>query len=585
MCNTDEPGSEVEVAGYELWNAAIAEYFVSGLPTGATVYLSVDDDALVDIGRRFLRAGPANQDWVEDYLSAVRAKCIVGGEVRLGRVRGTGADEVPECVAFLGAMVLAASRMADEEAITESNYFTPLRRVLDLTDVESGRPRGLQTSGVEEQLWLAWNRWIIRKGFLPSAERGKGSAKYIHYPLSQALLREGDKRRLARVFREAARSHRIGREWDRDKLSAWLRMNVGLFNTQHLRELFQEAEPRRYEAIVDAVFDLYDTLDWTGREQPGAAGRQTTQRRIMSGLYRAEDPLAGSINYLLYPREPKRWGGNKLHVLKDGQSHPLREERPGWFMPLWPEAPSGGRSYDVRGDEGVKELALPERDFWILVRDPENEDSGVLASWRHPGIFESFILLCRKEQAANMEMLRQAGLLRWDHEFRLTEPNRGWVEYRECVITSPDWGEVLSESNDLFDALWPSASATIALRGGLRVPQQRGWLEGYGPEVAVHAFEESMRLVVRDIIHIDAPVTDMTVETNQYFELPVLTRGDYLLQVYGGGPLLAQQAFRILPWRALSCAEPEQSYSIRLGSLTLQGALIRADGGENSGQQ
>lgn len=573
------------MAEYEQWNAAIADYFVSGLPTGATVYLSVDDDALMDIGRRFLRTGPANKDWVEDYLLTVRDKCVVGEEVRIGRVRDANADELPKCVAFLGAMVLAASRMADEEVITESNYFTPLRRVLGLTDVESGRPRGLQTSGVEELLWLSWNRWIIRKGFLPSAERGKGSTKYIHYSLSQALLREGDKRRLARVFREAARSHRISREWDRDKLSAWLRLNVGLFNTQHLRELFQEAEPRRYEAIVDAVYDLYDTLDWTGREQPGTAGGQTTQRRIVAGLYRSEDPLAGSINYLLYPREPKRWGGNKLHALKDGQSHPLREERPGWFMPLWPEVPSGGRSYDVRGDVGVKELALPERNFWILVRDPENEDSGVLASWRHPGIFESFILLCRKMHSSNMEMLRQAGLLKWGHEFRLTEPNRGWVEYRECVITSPDWGEVLSESNDLFDALWPSASATIALRGGLRVPQQRGWLEGYGPEVAVHAFEESMRLVVREIIHIDAPITDMMVETNQYFELPVLTRGDYLLQVYGGGRLLAQQAFRILPWRALSCAVPEQSYSIRLGRLTLQGALIRADEGESSDQQ
>lgn len=570
------------MASYEQWNTAIADYFVSGLPTGATVYLSVDEDALMDIGRRFLRTGSENKDWAEDFLLAVRNRCAVGDEVRLGRVRDVAADGLPNCVAFLGAMVLAAHRMADEEAITESNYFTPLRRVLGLTDGESGRPRGLQ-SGVEESLWLLWNRWILRKGFLPSAERGQGSAKYIHYALSQALLRDGDKRRLARVFREAARSHKISREWDRDKLSAWLRMNAGLFNTQHLRELFQEAEPTRYEAIVDAVFDLYDTLDWTGREQPGSAGRRATQRRIIGGLYRAEDPLAGSISYLLYPREPKRWEGANLHVLKDGKSHPLREERPGWFMPLWPEDPAGGKRYSVRGDAEVRELVLPERDFWIFVRDQENEDSGVLASWRHPGIYESFILLCRKKRASNMEMLSQAGLLRWDHEFHLTETGRGWVEYRECVITSPDWGEVLAESNDLFDALWPSASATIALRGGLRIPQQRGWLEGYGPEVAIHAFEESLRLVVRDVAHIDSPIIDEMVETNQYFELPVKTRGDYLIQVYDGGRLLAQQVFRILPWRSLTCAEPQQSYSVRLGSSTLQGALITSDGGATGG--
>ncbi|HEX8845141.1 MAG TPA: hypothetical protein VF791_10880 [Pyrinomonadaceae bacterium] len=571
------------MASYDLWNTAIADYFVSGLPTGATVYLSVDEDALIDIGRRFLRMGSENKDWAEDFLLAVRARCVVGDEVRLGRVRDAAADGLPNCVAFLGAMVLAAHRMADEEAITESNYFTPLRRVLGLTDGESRRPRGLQ-SGAEVSLWLLWNRWILWKGFLPSAERGQGSAKYIHYALSQALLRDGDKRRLARVFREAARSHRISREWDRDKLSAWLRMNAGLFNTQHLRELFQEAEPTRYEAIVDALFDLYDTLDWTGKEQPGSAGRRVIQRRIIAGLYRAEDPLAGSISYLLYPRKPKRWEGANLQVLKDGKSQPLREERPGWFMPLWPEDPAGGKRYPVRGDAEVRELVLPERDFWIFVRDQENEDSGVLASWRHPGIYESFILLCRKKHASNMEMLSQAGLLRWEHEFQSDETGRGWVEYRECVITSPDWGEVLAESNDLFDALWPSASATIALRSGLRIPQQRGWLEGYGPEVAIHAFEESLRLVVRDdVAHIDAPIIDETVETNQYFELPVKTRGDYFLQVYDGGRLLAQQVFRILPWRSLTCAELQQSYSVRLGSSTLNGALITTDGGSSGG--
>ncbi|HEX8088284.1 MAG TPA: hypothetical protein VF762_05495, partial [Blastocatellia bacterium] len=341
------------MATYSEWNKAIIQYFVGGLPAGATVYLSVDDDALVDIGQRFLQAALADKDWVEDFLSAVRARCVVGEEVRLGGVRVPSADGLPTCVAFLGAMVLAAYRMTDEEVITESNYFVPLRRVLDLTDGGSGRPRGLK-SGIEESLWLAWNSWIVFRGFLPSAERGLGRTnKYIHYPLSQALLREGDKKRLARVFRESAKSHLISKEWDKNKLSAWLRMNVGLFNTQHLKELFHEAEPTRYEAILDGVFDLYRTLDWTGIARSASTAKRVAQRHIVAGLYRFEDPLAGSISYLLYPREPKHWEGTELHVLKDGESHPLKEERPGWFMPLWPEDPSGGTRYDVRGDAEV----------------------------------------------------------------------------------------------------------------------------------------------------------------------------------------------------------------------------------------
>lgn len=566
------------MATYGEWNKAIVEYFVGGLPAGATVYLSVDEDAILDIGHRFLREKSGHVDWVEDFLSAVRARCVLGGEVRLDRVRGNGPDGLPNCVAFLGAMVLAAHRMADEEATTESNYFTPLRRVFGLSDGEWGRPRGLQ-SGAEESLWLAWNRWIVVRGFLPSAERGRGRTyKYIHYALCQALLREGDKRRLARMFRESARSRLISKEWDKNKLSAWLRMNVRLFHTQHLRELFHGADPSRHEALLGAVYNLYDTLDWAGNEQPSDANARPVRRRIMAGLYRVFDPTTGSISYLLYPREPEHWNGTDLHVLKNGESYPLREERPGWFMPLWAESPAGGRHYELRGNAEVKEIILPESDVWIFVRDPENEDSGVLAGWRRPVIFEKFILLCREERAPAVETLRQARLLSWGNEFHFSNNGRGWVEYQECVITSLDWDEVLPGDDDLFDELRPDVSAvTIALRRGLQVPNQRGWLEGYGPEVIVYAVEEQLRLVARDIAHVDTTIWDRTVNTNQYLESQITSRGDYILQVYRGSRLLAQQSFSILSWKDLLCSEPEKTYSVRIGSFKLQGAVVTAD--------
>ena len=47
-------------------------------------------------------------------------------------------------------------------------------------------------------------------------------------------------------------------------------------------------------------------------------------------------------------------------------------------MPLWPGDPAGGAFYEVRGHPQITEIVLPERGFWILIRDPENEASGVL---------------------------------------------------------------------------------------------------------------------------------------------------------------------------------------------------------------
>ena len=89
-----------------------------------------------------------------------------------------------------------------------------------------------------------------------------------------------------------------------------------------------------------------------------------------------------------------------------GQAYPLREDRKGWFQPLWPEDPAGGISYEVSGHQQVKELVLPERGFWILVRDSENEDSGIFAGWGPPGLGKTFLLLCRKEYTEQMEVFQ-----------------------------------------------------------------------------------------------------------------------------------------------------------------------------------
>jgi len=191
------------MANYDEWSKAITEYFVSGLSSGATVYLSVDEWALLNIGTRFEQSKANHVDWIDDFQRAVQSECVIGNQVYLEGTFGYLSDQTPRCVAFLAAMVLAAHHMVAEEAedeiIASSNYFKRLRQVLGLPAEEGGRPDGLQT-GVEEKLWLSWNWWLIQNGLLPSAERGESiNYAYVNYPLSQALLREADKKALERL--------------------------------------------------------------------------------------------------------------------------------------------------------------------------------------------------------------------------------------------------------------------------------------------------------------------------------------------------------------------------------------------------
>ena len=585
------------MAHYNEWNKAIAEYFVRAVPSGATVYLSVDNEALWDIGAHFEQSGSDRVDWVEDFTNAVRSECIVGNRVCLERVSGNQTEGLPRGVAFLAAMVLAAHRMVAEntrnETIALINYFTRLREVLGLPIAEGGRPEGLP-AGNEENLWQSWNLWLIRNGWVPSAEMGQSNYnRYINYPLSQALLREGDKEAVEHFFRERENSGQLSlrengnpgqlsRFFDKDTVGSWLRNQGYQFGSGYLRNLIQETDFIRYEAITDALYDVYTSIDWDQEVPDRRSGRLTTQRRLTAGLYRTEDPIMGTVAYWLYPRQQRLFGSRIVEVIQNGSPHVLRDERPGWYLPLWPEDPTGGVSYEVTGHPQIKEIILPERRFWILIRDPENETSGVFASWGHPGLGETFLLLCREEYADQMVAFKQEGLLNWDHDCSVDDE---WVEYRECMILSPSWDGIIPERQDLYDTLKPNVSATISLKEGLRVSKQSGWLEDYLPEITIIGFDDSIELKIFDASCPNEPLRVEIVEANKPRGFPHLVPGDYLLEAYVSRKRAAQRVLRILPWDSLECSQPEQPFSVEVGALTLQGAFIEvAETGESENE-
>lgn len=566
---------EISMATYDEWNNAIAEYFVSGLSSGTTVYLSVDEDALMNIGTRFEQSEIDHVNWVEDFTEAVRSKCVIGDKVFSPQGSGYQSDRIPRCVAFLAAMVLAAHHMigeeTEDETILQTNYFKRLRQVLGLSEEETGRPEGLLPAGIEEYLWKIWNRWLIDNGWLHSAEQGQSNYnKFINYPLSQALLRETDQEVLERLFRQQVNSGQLSRVSDRDTIGFWVRNQQ--FGSRHLRDLIQESDFRRYEAVTDAVFEVYTSIDWDQEFDATKGVRRIGKRRMAAHLYRVEDGVMGNVKYYIYPRQPRQFGGGSLEVVYNGTVYPLREERQGWFMPLFPVNPAEGICYEVKGHPQIKELYLPESKFWILVRDPENEASGVFADWKHPGLGENFILLCRKEYTEQMELFRQEDLIKWDHDFSI---NDEWVEFRECMINSQSWEGIIPQHQDLYDALKPGVSATISLKGGLRVPNQGGWLEGYAPEITIFAFDDSVSLKLLNTSSTDDSIMNQIVDTNKAISVPSLIPGVYLIEVYSLGRLTDRRSLQILPWDSLDCPQPKQPFDINIGTFTQQGAVIK----------
>ncbi len=568
------------MATYSEWNKAITEYFVSGLPAGEIVYLSVDEDALREIGQRVFGETTAS-GWVEDFKAAVQMKCVTDGHVTLDDIWGIGLDGLPRGVAFLAAMVLAAHSMAEEEHeeahVSDTNYFTRLQEVLGFG--ERGRPPGLREAGAEESLWETWNHWLIKRGWLPSAERGRDTInRYINYPISQSLLRAGDKERLERRLREAERAGQLRRIWDRERLGTWLRVNASRFTSRHLQALLQEPDPRHYEAVAEAVYSVYAAVDWE-HDAASPSHAPVLQRRLSAGLYRAEDSLSGAITYYLYPQQPRRQQAESALALRKGdETHRLRKERPGWFFPLpWPEDLANHTPYELTGDAQFKQVALPERGFWILVRDPESEDSGVFASWSAPQVGQEFLLLCQERYAAQLQILKEEGLLDWHSEFPLTDLYAGWIEYRECLVISSHWNGVLPQEEDLYEALKPQLTASIHLTGGLRVADQSGggWLEGMSPTLTVRTFNDwPVSLYLQNITTDEAGV-EFEAFPNKPRDLPPLQPGIYWLQCTDESQRIRSHRLRIIGWEKLENPSPKQPFASDGGTFSLAGAVLK----------
>lgn len=548
------------MVSYIEWNQAIVSYFISGVPRGTKIYLSVDDDVLERIGRELV-SDPTKGSWSADFRAAVREKVILEGQANLGNLQGRDSDGLPQGVAFLGATVLAAYQMADEEKISELNHFRRLREVLGLSG--SGRPPGMEFGyAAEEPLWKSWNRWLMEQGFQPSAQRGPGGpTTYVYYPISQSLLRRTDKDRLRLLFNE--------KQWtaqsDAQTLFVHVRREAERLST-HLKKLLIDRQ--RYEAVAEAIHEVYE--QWQNEDEPGAIGIRirTWSRHLFAGLYRTEDPFFGQFSYYLYPKHLRGRQLESVQVQHRDNVYQLRNERPGWYFPL--ECPvdvselDRGAKYQIAFPVDLDSLILPSRDFWILIPDPDNPDSGACASWGTPPIGVPFILLCKQELLSDIQRLRDERLLEWSGGSQPVCDHSNWVEIQQCMVVSQAWDGVFIKNQNLKDALQPSVRLSISFSGGLRLPQQGAWLEGHAPQVTVFGFCPTAELQVTRLSD-NHKILDKLQITNTPISINFPSPGDYLVEATCAGEP-SERFIKIVDWSWLSIEEPKRREVVPIGS-------------------
>ena len=514
------------MATYTQWNDALIEYFTFGAPVGSTIYLNVNDRTLDQVGAQFWES-TEHATWADDYLAAIREEMVDEGCVFLGSVVGTSKRR-PKGVAFLGVLVLVASRMDQDldQSISERDYFTRLNDALhtEPAGTHIRRPKHMTVGADgEEPIWKAWAKYLRSRGYLPTASAGKGSWKYIGYPISQTLLREPEKRRLFQVF--AARGW--GREPDPELLTSLLRHEEGL--PTHLRALLA----RSGQALEDVQFALGEAYrEWEEREVIGAGGVASgaLSRHLQAGLYRLADWRTGEARYALFPRQPRGLRLLDLEVALPEGAVSLQIERPGYYAPVGEvsgAALASGIQAPLSGHPQLDVLDLPPRPFWLLRTDPDNPEAQ--ASLGRPAVGEHFLLLAQNGLRQDLMAYREQGLMQWGAEHTW---EGGWTEYHGVMVMANHWDVAAVSSRELLDALRPASGVSVSFTGGLRVPKVGGWLDSAPPTVVVHSFFAEPHL---SICHGEATVFDGAIEPNVPVAVPWCGPGDYEFSVEARG--------------------------------------------------
>ena len=191
-----------EWATYDAWGLALEEAIFPPLEQSSPVYLDLEDDRLAALAQKMGVDAPSV---VDSLLGAVRPTLdfatthpYSAHSRRLLNWRHTdSASSPPPVLPLLAVFSLAAERMTQAEGMSSNNYYGRLADLLGTTAELAANPY----REVAEPFWGSLNSWLTSL----AGARGLPTAysvgfRYVGLAISQALVREADRRRFQGFF-------------------------------------------------------------------------------------------------------------------------------------------------------------------------------------------------------------------------------------------------------------------------------------------------------------------------------------------------------------------------------------------------
>lgn len=483
---------------YEAWNQAFSRVHFGPHNEGQPVYLDMDDDIVQQVAAE-AGVDPANA--AGDLVAAVRETLYMDAAdgavferqvmklrqwrraMRVARSRGQE-PEPPPVIALLAVLTLAAEGMQYDDEFASGAYYPRLFELLGVAKHQRPRVEDAYRKHGEE-LWHGLNQWLAsadgRFGLPTAYSLGK---RYIGLPLSQALVRDADRREFPKMFRQfglAAGSDISPADMEL-LFGSWLETRPCPVS-RTLELLWQRGDARERIASVAAI----ELRSWDGSGGGVSTGTDTAHRagdvHLVCWMRRfpkpalgttfvariGAAPVPGELTVLTAEGQPSvavvPSPGNRLQPAAmigiDGPSLiegvlKLRDESSGQVVTRPPR-----RVVPLRHDDLLNAYVESERiqlgeDSAILVKDDRGllaEAQGLLDEVARPGFHEE----------AGVQGLPE-----------------GWSLFTGVQVLATPVAEPRADLNVLV----PLLSSQLSIAGGTRLPgRMRKWSRLDPPEV------------------------------------------------------------------------------------------------------
>ncbi|TCC22650.1 hypothetical protein [Kribbella speibonae] len=273
---------------YDRWNEAVAAAIYPEVDDAVPVYLDLEDDLLTAVADHAGWSG----DPKEGLRCAVHDAVVEGSEFTLARLNGRlqlwrrgDRTTPPPVLAFVALTVQAAEDMGQDDSFSSMAYYP---RLAGLLGVSASVVRTAYMR-YAEQFWRCLNQWLEDL----DGARGLPTAyalqhRYVGLPVSQALVRQADRRHFPEFFAEygLAGGMSMAPEALVPYLHAWFE-SESCPASKNLRRLWHKEAAQERIATVAAV----ELAEWDGtvlenqsdRLQPQRLGLMAQMRRGFMG--------------------------------------------------------------------------------------------------------------------------------------------------------------------------------------------------------------------------------------------------------------------------------------------------------------